>query len=137
MAAAVIRSVAKPVKRNCTSSNKNRNGNELPVVLIVQMLMLAFRYYCRSKFLSLLLLKSRRLTTEMQNKPTEQLSGGWRMRVSLSCALFLESQVLLLDEPTNHLDLDTATTSSSATGHGSTKNVAASNQGHSNSSQWL
>lgn len=28
------------------------------------------------------------ITPEMQNKPTKQLSGGWRMRVSLSCALF-------------------------------------------------
>jgi len=39
------------------------------------------------------------LTEEMQNTPTKNLSGGWRMRVSLSCALFANPALLLLDEP--------------------------------------
>jgi len=42
---------------------------------------------------------------DLQQK-VDTLSGGWRKRLAVTCALIREPNLLLMDEPTNHLDLE-------------------------------
>jgi ATP-binding cassette subfamily F protein 3 len=46
------------------------------------------------------------ISPEDHQKPVEQFSGGWKMRIALAKILALNPDVLLADEPTNHLDVE-------------------------------
>ena len=51
------------------------------------------------------ILKGLQFTDQMIHSPTQNLSGGWRVRLALARVLFLPSDILLLDECSNHLDI--------------------------------
>lgn len=41
------------------------------------------------------------------NKPVEDFSSGWKMRIALAKVLIVNPDLILMDEPTNYLDMET------------------------------
>ncbi|MDR1325118.1 MAG: ABC-F family ATP-binding cassette domain-containing protein [Treponema sp.] len=62
-------------------------------------------YYTREQSVSMVLTGLGFSTQDFQ-RPTEEFSGGWQMRIALAKTLLEKPDILLLDEPTNYLDIE-------------------------------
>jgi len=50
------------------------------------------------------MLDSLGFSDELMNKTSQELSGGWLMKMKLAHGVMANTDIMLLDEPTNHLD---------------------------------
>lgn len=62
--------------------------------------------YNKQKSIISKILKGLGFSQKSQTRKITHFSGGWRMRISLAKALYIQPDVLFLDEPSNHLDIN-------------------------------
>jgi ATP-binding cassette subfamily F protein 3 len=65
-------------------------------------------YYNRDANITMVLAGLGFLLADM-DRPVEEFSGGWQMRIALAKVLLETPDILLLDEPTNYLDIEART----------------------------
>jgi ATP-binding cassette subfamily F protein 3 len=62
-------------------------------------------YYHRDQSIAMVL-SGLGFSPEDLDRPAEEFSGGWQMRIALAKVLLETPDILLLDEPTNYLDIE-------------------------------
>ncbi len=62
-------------------------------------------YYSRAQQIPMVLTGLGFAETDL-DRPCEEFSGGWQMRIALAKVLLESPDILLLDEPTNYLDIE-------------------------------
>jgi ATP-binding cassette subfamily F protein 3 len=62
-------------------------------------------YYRRDQHISMVL-RGLGFSLSGLDRPAEEFSGGWQMRIALAKVLLEKADILLLDEPTNYLDIE-------------------------------
>jgi len=65
-------------------------------------------YYQRSQRIAMVL-TGLGFSEEDLDRPVDEFSGGWQMRIALAKVLLEAPDILLLDEPTNYLDIEART----------------------------
>lgn len=84
------------------------NENHQPLLLElheVQEQLLASDYYQRTAVMEQVL-KGLGFVREDFDRPCDEFSGGWQMRIALAKVLVESPDIMLLDEPTNYLDIE-------------------------------
>jgi ATP-binding cassette subfamily F protein 3 len=62
-------------------------------------------YYSRDQSITMVL-EGLGFSSADMDRPAEEFSGGWQMRIALAKVLLERPDILLLDEPTNYLDIE-------------------------------
>jgi ATP-binding cassette subfamily F protein 3 len=65
-------------------------------------------YYNRDQSIAMVL-SGMGFSPDDLDRPVEEFSGGWQMRIALAKTLLEAPDILLLDEPTNYLDIEART----------------------------
>ncbi len=88
----------------CVNSNPHQSISQIETLNILENKLNKLQREAKPKATATL--NGLQFTKNMQHQSISELSGGWKQKVALACALQTESDILLLDEPTNHLDFD-------------------------------
>ena len=92
----------------CVEKYKKLNEDDDDYIEMYEQLQLQLTIleYDKQKSVISKILKGLGFDDQSQLQKITHFSGGWRMRIALAKALYIQPDILFLDEPSNHLDIN-------------------------------